>query len=197
MLRVGLTGGIGSGKSTVVKMFEELGIPVFVADDAAKRLMVSSKKIRDGLVHLFGNEVYVAGELNKPFLADKIFNNKELLEKVNALVHPSVRHSFKIWAAKQYSPYVIQESAILFENQLDTYFDKIILVTAPVEVRINRVMQRDNCSREAVLARMNNQWKDERKRKLSHFIIENHHLEETKFQVTTIHKLLLNTSRTI
>ncbi|MCV6628764.1 MAG: dephospho-CoA kinase [Flavobacteriaceae bacterium] len=191
MLKIGLTGGIGSGKSTVVKMFEGLGVPVFVSDIEAKRLMVSSKKIRKGLLSLFGEEVYIDKKLNNVFLAKKIFNDRHLLEEVNALVHPSVRHSFKIWAAKQYHPYVMQESAILFENDLHHFFDKTILVTAPKHLRIQRVIARDACTEEQVLARMSNQWEDERKETMSDFVIRNMKLEDTKQQVIKLHHILM------
>lgn len=134
---VGLTGGIGSGKTTVAKQFQALGIPVYIADDEAKKLMNRSKIIKRKLKALFGDEAYKDNTLNRPFLADKIFNNAENLEKMNAVVHPKVASHFKNWVKKQIAPYVLKESAILFENGAYKDCDLIITVTAPLELRKN------------------------------------------------------------
>lgn len=188
---VGLTGGIGSGKTTVAEQFLKLGIPVYIADDEAKNLMRRSKVIKRKLIALFGDEAYFNGELNKPFLANMIFNDKTYLEKMNAIVHPRVSRHFKKWALKQEAPYVIKEVAILFENGAQKACDFIITVTAPIEMRIKRLLKRDNTSESKIEAIMKNQWTDEEKVKYSHFVIVNTELESTKNQVGKIHKKIL------
>ena len=195
MIVVGLTGGIGSGKSTVAKMFEDLNIPVYYADDEAKKLMLKSKIIKRKLTTRFGNEVYLNNEPNKPFLANLIFTNKDNLEFVNSVVHPKIKQHFKRWINKQTkkdtSKYIIQENAILFENGSNVLFDKIIAVTAPKDLRIKRVIRRDNSTKKQVLDRMKNQWSDEEKVEKSDFIIDNVNLKSTKKQVEEIHKELI------
>ena len=195
MIVVGLTGGIGSGKSTVAKMFEDLNIPVYYADDEAKKLMLKSKIIKRKLTTRFGNEVYLNNELNKPFLANLIFTNKDNLKFVNSVVHPKIKQHFKRWINKQTkkdtSKYIIQENAILFENGSNVLFDKIIAVTAPKDLRIKRVISRDNSTKKQVLDRMKNQWSDEEKVEKSDFIIDNVNLKSTKKQVEEIHKELI------
>ncbi len=189
---VGLTGGIGSGKTTVAKMFIELGVPVYIADVEAKLLTNRSKVIRRKLITLFGDESYKDGVLNREFVAKKIFGDKDLLQKVNAIIHPKVGQHFRRWLKKQDAPYCIKEAAILFESGSYKDCDYIILVTAPKEIRIERVMQRDTTTREAIENRMANQWDDEKKRTLSHFYIKNTDLSVTKKQVKEIHNSLLN-----
>ncbi|RLD30211.1 MAG: dephospho-CoA kinase [Bacteroidetes bacterium] len=191
MIIVGLTGGIGSGKTTVANMFHKLGVPIYLADLKAKKLMNSSKIIKRKLILLFGKEAYKDGKLNKPFLADKIYNNEELLLKMNAIVHPKVRFHFKNWLKKQSYSYIIKEAAILFENDSYREYDYIITVTASDEDKIQRVIQRDNSSSEKVKAIMNNQWSDEDKVKLSHFVINNINLDKTENQVKIIHQKIL------
>ncbi|MDG1729089.1 MAG: dephospho-CoA kinase [Algibacter sp.] len=192
MIIVGLTGGIGSGKTTVAKQFSELGIPVYIADEEAKKLMRRSKIIKRKLIKLFGKEAYVNGELNKPFLANLIFNDKSYLQKMNAIVHPKVARHFEKWVLKQQAPYVIKEVAILFENGGQKACDFVITVTAPIETKIKRLLKRDHTSKEKIEAIMKNQWTDEEKVKHSHFVIENIQLENTKQQVLKIHEKLLN-----
>ena len=194
MIIVGLTGGIGSGKTTVAKQFLEIGIPVYIADEEAKRLMRRSKIIKRKLIKLFGKEAYVGEELNKPFLANIIFNDKNYLQKMNAIVHPKVARHFEKWVLKQEAPYVIKEVAILFENGGHNTCDFVITVTAPIETRIKRLLKRDNTSYEKIEAIMKNQWTDEEKVKQSHFVIENIELENTKKQVEKIHKVILKKS---
>lgn len=187
---VGITGGIGSGKTTVAKIFESYGIPVYYADDEAKKLNDTSPIIKKGLIDLFGETIYVSEKLDRALLASKIFSDKELLKKVNELVHPQVAKHFKEWVSVQDSPYVLKEAAILFESGSDKHCDQVILVTAPENVRIERVMKRDKIEKEQVLARMKNQWDDKKKRKLSNFVIENLDLKNTEEQVARIHKIL-------
>lgn len=188
---VGLTGGIGSGKTTVANYFKELGIPVYIADVEAKLLMKRSKVIIRKLIQLFGSETYYKGELNKPFIANKIFNDSVLLEKMNTIVHPKVASHFQRWLKKQDAPYVIKEAAIIFENNTNTSLDYIITVIAPERTRINRVIERDKSSEERVKAIIKNQWNDAEKVKLSDFVIENIELADTKNQVINIHQKIL------
>ena len=195
MMIVGLTGGIGSGKSTVAKMFKELGVPVYNSDKKARKLMKSSKKIRKSIKGLLGDEAYDGKELNKTYIASKIFKDKTLLDQMNAIVHPAVRRNFMAWVNKQQAPYVIQEAAIIFENDLQQFYDKVILVTAPEKLRIKRVMERDGIPKSEILARIANQWQDTRKIQLSDFVIHNLELEDTTLRVNEVHKLLLGYSR--
>ncbi len=191
MLVIGLTGGIGSGKSTVAKMFEALGIPVYYADDEAKALMHRSKIIKRKLKKKFGAEVYQNNRLNRAYLASKIFNDKEALAYVSSVVHPKVAQHFKRWIQKQTAPYILQENAILFENSSYKNFDKIITVTAPLETKINRVIKRDNTNKEQVLSRINNQLSDADKIKKSDFVITNTNLKETQEQVEEVHHKII------
>lgn len=191
MIIVGLTGGIGSGKTTVANMFIELGIPIYIADVEAKKLMNSSKVIKRELIQLFGTNTYSDGKINKAFLADKIFNDKDLLVKMNAVVHPKVKTHFKKWIKIQRSLYVIYEAAILFENGGYKECDYIITVTAPETVRIQRIIQRDNATKQSVKAIMDNQWNDAKKVKLSHFVIDNINLTLTERQVKNTHQKIL------
>lgn len=188
----GVTGGIGSGKSTVVKMFEELGVPIYVADKRAKKLMRESKDLKIKIVDFLGIESYKDGELNRPFIAKEIFNDVEKLNRFNAIVHPAVHADFKKWKAdlENNYKYCIYEAAILFESNRQEICDYTLLITAPKEVRIKRVMNRDNITESDVIERMNHQWSDERKKKLADFIIYNMDLDKTKQDVNKIHKFL-------
>ncbi len=185
---VGLTGGIGSGKSTVADFFSELGIPVYKADDEAKALMNRSKVIRRKLTALFGKKAYKKDELNRPFIADKIFNDPQLLAQMNAVVHPKVRSHFKRWLKKQNAEYVIKEVAILFETGGDLDCDLVITVTAPLEIRLERLLKRDKTTSRKIKAIMKNQWDDAERMKGSHYVIENLDLENTKKEVARIHQ---------
>jgi dephospho-CoA kinase len=191
MIIVGLTGGIGSGKTTVAKQFIALGIPVYIADEEAKLLMNKSKIIKRKLTKLFGDNAYINGKLNRPYIANIIFNNKSYLQQMNAIVHPKVARHFEKWLLKQKAPYVIKEVAILFENGSDKLCDFVITVTAPKNIRIQRLLKRDETSKEKIEAIMKNQWTDEEKIKHSHFVIVNTNLENTKKQVFRIHKEIL------
>lgn len=191
MIIVGLTGGIGSGKTTVAKQFEVLGIPIYIADEEAKKLMRKSKVIKRKLIQLFGKEAYVDGELNKTFIADIIFNDKVFLEKMNLIIHPRVARHFEKWVSKQEAPYAIKEVAILFENGGHKMCDFVITVTAPKATRIKRLLKRDHTSEEKIEAIMKNQWTDSEKVKLSNFVIDNVSIEKTQKQVLEIHKKIL------
>ena len=194
MLIVGLTGGIGSGKSTVAKYFEKLDVPVYYSDTEAKKLMLSSKSLKKSLIKLLGKKAYTDDILNKKYIAKKIFNDAELLNKMNDLVHPAVRKHFMKWVKKQDAPYVIQETAILFENLNPDFYDAIILVTAPEEVRIERVILRDKSTKESVMDRIEMQLKDDDKIPFSQYVIENLELKKTKQEVAEVHRALLDNS---
>lgn len=187
---IGLTGGIGSGKTTIAKMFSELGVPVYIADVEAKKITNSSKIVRRELIHLLGEEAYAGGILNRKYVADRIFNDATLLETVNKIIHPRVAAHFKKWVSRQKSKYVIKEAAILFENGSYRDCDLVILVTASKLVRIDRVMARDKVSKEEIEQRMKNQWSDEKKKRLAHIVIENTTIEATRKQVLAIHETL-------
>lgn len=193
MIVVGLTGGIGSGKTTVAKMFEDLGIPVYIADVEAKLLMNRSKVIKRKLKKLLGEDAYINEQLNRAYIASKIFNDKNLLEQINAIVHPKVASHFKRWLKKQSSSYVIKEVAILFENGSYKECDFTITVTAPLEEKIERVIKRDDTSKEKIMKIMKNQWSDNQKIELSDFVITNQNLNHTKIQVEEIHAKILKT----
>ncbi|RAJ17124.1 dephospho-CoA kinase [Olleya aquimaris] len=188
---IGLTGGIGSGKTTVANFFKQLGVPVYIADAEAKALMSRSKIIKRKLLQLFGNQAYLDNKLNKPFIAKQIFNNEDLLKKMNAIVHPKVAKHFERWVNKQNTDYVISEAAILFENGSYKKYDYIVTVVAPKDIRLKRVMARDKTTVKKVEAIMNNQWDDDKKIALSDFVINNTDLENTKLQVGNIHEKLL------
>ncbi|EAR00409.1 dephospho-CoA kinase [Maribacter sp. HTCC2170] len=191
MMVIGLTGGIGSGKTTVAKIFKKLGVPVYNSDKKAKKLMKSSKKLRISIKNLLGEEAYHDKKLNKVYIAQKIFQDKALLNQLNSIVHPAVRKDFVKWSKKKDVPYVIQEAAIIFENGLHDFYDKTILVTAPKEIRLKRVMDRDKVSEADVFRRMKNQWEDEKKIKLADYVIDNLNMQDTITKVDAVHKLLL------
>lgn len=188
---VGLTGGIGSGKSTVAKMFVELGIPVYNSDVEAKKLMVTSSEVKMAITELLGKEAYDENTLNRSYIANKVFKDIELLEKLNEIVHPAVGKHFMEWVNRQNSPYVIQETALIFENNAQDKYDCTILVTAPIEARIQRVIDRDNVEEQAVVDRINNQMDDKQKVDLADFSIKNLELDKTKGKVNELHLKLL------
>ncbi|PZD79557.1 dephospho-CoA kinase [Mesonia sp. K7] len=191
MIKVGLTGGIGSGKTTVAKLFEAKGVPVFIADQEAKHLLNTAKEVREKVLKLFGEKAYKNDFLDNKYIASLVFDNQALLEKLNAIVHPAVRERFEAWLKTQNSSYIIYEAAILFETGAYKNFDYNLLVSAPEEIRIDRVVKRDKSSRAAVQSRMKNQWSDAEKRKLSDFIIDNINLSETQKNVEELHQLFL------
>lgn len=188
---VGLTGGIGSGKTTVGKLFTDLGVPVYNSDLEAKKLMQTSGTIRKKIIELFGEESYFEQSPNTQFIAEKVFGDAEALKKLNGIIHPAVRTHFLGWMKKQKNPYVIQESALIFENGSQGNYDKIILVTAPLATRISRIMERDKSPKEKILQRVNNQLPDSEKQGLSHFVIENIDLQNTKARVAQIHSQIM------
>ncbi len=193
MLKVGLTGGIGSGKTYVARIFSQLGIPVYHADERAKVLM-HTMPIKTALVNKFGNSIYPEGELDRKALAAIIFNNDEALSFVNALVHPAVKNDFQNWLAGQDAPYVLKEAAILFETGGDAELDQMILVVAPQSLRLHRVLQRDGGSEAQVLERMSKQWPDERKQKRANFCIFNDEEQLLLPQILSVHENLIRTA---
>jgi dephospho-CoA kinase len=189
---VGLTGGIGSGKTTVVNFFKEFSnVAVYIADIEAIKLMNSSALIKSKLLHAFGSNSFINNTLNRPFIADIVFKDTEQLAILNSIVHPQVGIHFQEFVLKNAKKkYVLYEAAILFENKSNLFCDFIIAVTAPLETRIQRVILRDNSTKTAVLNRVKNQWKEEKKTLQSHYIINNISLENTKIQVNEIHNIL-------
>ena len=174
MFKVGVTGGIGSGKTHACKVFELLGVPVFYADEHAKRLMVSDVLLMDEIRVAFGHESYIEpGKLNNKYLANIVFNDKEQLAKLNGLVHPAVFRAFNTWANNidGQTPYVLKEAALLFESGGDKMCDTTLLVTAPLDERMERVMKRDNASIQQVAARIEKQFTDQEK-----LLLAKHHL---------------------
>ena len=189
MKRIGITGGIGAGKSLVAEIIKAMGYPVFNSDERAKELTEQDPKIKEGLIHLFGEEIYQNETLNKFALAQAIFSDDSLREKVNALIHPIVREDFNLWALAQNTELVFNESAILFETGADKNFDAIILVHAPKELRIKRIMKRDNSSENEVLKRMDSQFSDEEKFQYTELRIVN---DEQTPLLTQVEQIILS-----
>lgn len=188
---VGLTGGIGSGKTTVAAMFKSLGVPVYNSDTEAKTLMQKSKTIKQGIKFLFGEKAYRNNLLNRAYISKKIFTNPSLLNQMNALVHPAVAEHYQAWLSLQTAPYIIKEVAILFEIKAQHQFDFILTVTAPKPTRINRVVERNHKSIDEIEAIMANQCDEAFKIKHSDFVIENLELSKTKQDVCNIHNEIL------
>jgi dephospho-CoA kinase len=189
---IGLTGGIGSGKTTLVNYMESLGIPVFIADEEAKKAM-QSPHVLEEVKTSFGNSIFENGQLNRQQLASIVFSNPDKLKELNSIIHPEVKRLFAIWLNQLKTvPFVVYEAAILFESGSYQNCDYIITVTAPLEDRITRVMQRDNCSRAQVLQRINAQWTDEERAVKSNFVIDNTTAQSAKNEIDNILKILKN-----
>ncbi len=201
MLRIGLTGGIGSGKSTVAKIFEVLGVPVYYADEAAKRLMNENEELKQKIQELFGDEAYTNGILNRAALAAIVFNSPKKLEQLNSLVHPVTFTDAIKWLQQleapgaQAPPYAVKEAALIFESGAQEWLDYVIGVHAPTPLRIQRVIQRDHITREEVMARMNKQLDEEAKMRLCNFVITNDELHMLVPQVQALHEHLLSLSK--
>jgi dephospho-CoA kinase len=192
VIKIGVTGGIGSGKSTVCRIFNVLGIPLFSADDEAKRIMNSDKEIIEKVKAIAGRDVYSSGSLDRSELAGIIFNNRGLLQEINNLVHPVVFRNFKLWSESVTGQYVIMESAILFNNPASEFVNKTIAVVAPVEERVERVVRRSNMTDKEVLDRIRNQVDDETMVRLSDFVIYNSEHELIIPSVLKIHEEILS-----
>lgn len=189
---VGLTGGIGSGKTTIANLFAlHFSIPIYIADTKAKELVANNKQLQQEIVTLLGEEAFVEGRYNTAFVAQEVFSNKEKLDKLNAIIHPYVQQDFLQWKQSQQAPYVIKEAAILFESGSYRDCDFIIMVTAPLEERIERVMLRDKIDRETVEKRIKNQWNDEKKIELSTFVIENREIDKNLDKIEIIHSKIV------
>jgi len=191
MLKIGLTGGIGSGKTTVSQIFSVLGIPVFYADDTAKAIMNEDENLKQNIIDLFGKEAYKENLLNRKFIAEIVFKDAFKLEQLNALVHPVTIAAAENWMSKQKTAYVIKEAALMFESPAAANLDYVIGVYAPQVLRLQRAMHRDNLKREDVLARMNNQIDETIKMKLCDFVIINDEQQAVLPQVLSLHEKFL------
>ncbi|SDM10019.1 dephospho-CoA kinase [Daejeonella rubra] len=193
MLKIGITGGIGSGKTTVCKVFELLGIPVFYADTVAKSIMHTDPVLKQEILKTFGEKSYFSdGELNRPYISSIVFNNESELTKLNALVHPAVFRAFDAWLAKHSdAPYIIKEAALLFETESYKMCDLSVLVISPEASRIRRVIARDGISTEEILLRMDRQFSDEQKIKLADHILINDESRLLIPQILTLHEQFL------
>lgn len=186
MIKIGITGGIGSGKSVVASLFQLLGVPVYIADEESKRLTNQSMTIRRQLIAHYGEAIYTAEGLNKPLLAAKIFQDPAQRRIVNGIIHPEVKHHFEAWAAQQETPLCAIESAILFESGFDQVVDTHLMVYAPKALRIERATARDAASREAIQQRIESQMADEEKRELADHLIYNDNQQPLIPQVTAL-----------
>ncbi|WP_316747280.1 dephospho-CoA kinase [Pedobacter gandavensis] len=197
MLKIGITGGIGSGKTTVCRVFETLGIPVFYADTVAKQIMVTDPILIQGVKDAFGVESYTSeGILNNKHIAGIVFNQVAELEKLNQLVHPAVFRAFEHWATQVSPnvPYILKEAALLFESGSYQLCDRNVLVIAPLETKLQRVMQRDGVTEEQVRARMDKQLSDEEKAKMADMLVHNNETDSLITQVMALHHQFLNTN---
>jgi dephospho-CoA kinase len=191
MLKVGITGNIGSGKSILTKIFSQLGIPIYDADSRAKAVMVEDPILVQGIKKLLGENAYFGdGALNRNFISSQVFKNAELLNGLNSLVHPAVANDFESWVAKQNAPYVLKEAALLIESKSYLGLNQLIVVLADEEIRLKRTMRRDEADEEMVLARMRNQMSQEEKADFAQFIIHNNN-DLLIPQVMKIHRQLL------
>ena len=198
MLRIGLTGGIGSGKSTVSKIFTVLGVPVYDSDTSAKILMNSSPELRLGIVGIFGDSAYSGGVLDRGYLSSRVFSDKRLLTRLNSLVHPAVITDFMIWSSAMESmgyPYVVHESAILYESGVSGIMDHVICVSSPLSMRISRTVQRDSVSAESVGMRISNQMDASELALRSDYVINNDETELLIPQVLRLDKLFRDEDR--
>ena len=194
-LKIGITGGIGSGKTTVARIFEVLGIPVYYADDAAKRIMNEDSFLREEIIKNFGERSYTEGKLNREYLASIVFNDKKKLSVLNSLVHPATIRNSAQWMKCQNTPYAIREVALIFESGVQDQLDYVIGVSAPTELRIERAMQRDKLSRQQVLDRMDRQINETIKMRLCDFVIVNDTKKPVIAQVLKLHEKLLDIAK--
>jgi len=191
MKRIGLTGGIGSGKSTVARIFEVLGIPVYYADAESKRLLIEDEELKDKVKKAFGEEAYINGELNRKYLSEQVFNDSQKIKLLNSFVHPATIEDAKQWMQNQNAPYIIKEAALIFESGSQKGLDYVIGVKAPLELRIQRAMDRDKITAEEVKARINKQMDEELKLRLCDYVIVNDEQEMVIPQVLSLHEKFL------
>jgi len=191
MIKIGLTGVIGSGKSTAANYFSKLGVPVFFADNSAKKIMNTDSSVKKCLVDLLGSLAYSNGELNKQFISDKIFNNQNLLKSINSLIHPKVQEDFNLWLTNQTSPYVIYEAALIFENSSEHLFDKIICIKTPLDIIYNRLKERGDYSKNRIDKILKNQLSQNVKCSKSDYCIENISMDSLVIEIDKIHSSLL------
>ena len=187
MIKVAITGGIGTGKTTISSMFSDKGIPVFNSDEIAKEIMNTNSLLKDEIVTAFGDKAYDKNKLNKEYLSDAVFNNEILLKKINSIVHPYVAEEFNSWIQEQNSKYIIYESAIIFENQAEDFFDKIICVTASEEEVISRIMKRNDFSVDKIKSIINKQLPNDAKVQKSDYVIESMNISKLSDKVLEIH----------
>src|SRR5687768_8895419 len=192
MLLIGLTGGIGSGKTTVARIFEVLGIPVYYADVAAKRIMNEEENIKEFVINTFGKEAYKDDELNRQYLADIVFSNIDKLALLNSMVHPATIKDAEEWIKKQTAPYIIKEAALLFESGSHQRLNYVIGIKSPLDLRIARAMKRDGISHDEVMARINKQMSEEAKLGLSDFVIINDEVQLVLPQVLQLHEKFIS-----
>lgn len=197
MIKVGLTGGIGSGKSTVAAIFEALGIPVYYADKSAKRIMSEDPQVKNSIIKSFGSDAYLDGRPNREWLSEHVFRNPESTARINAIVHPATIADAHAWMERQTGPYAVKEAALIFESGGDQSLDLVIGVTAPEEIRINRVMKRDGLERSAVLQRMSRQMDDAQKMSRCRFVIHNDGDTALLPQVLDIHRQIISLSSSL
>lgn len=190
MYKVGLTGGIGSGKSKVAELLRNMGVAVYDSDTRAKALMANDTALREALIEAFGAECYTSDGLNRPWLAERVFNTPDELKRLNAIVHPAVMLDFAEWAMQQSGEYVVMESAILLETGLESHVDVVVAVMAPRELRLERAMRRDGATREQIEARMENQITDEERTERSKYAIVNIALDDLEEDVEQLHRRL-------
>ena len=195
MYKIGVTGGIGSGKSTVCELLRDRGVAVYDSDSCAKQLMAESEALREQLIAAFGAECYNAEGLNRAFLASKVFGNEEALQQLNSIVHPAVRADFQTWAELQSSPYVVLESAILFEAGFETEVDATLAVMAPMPMRLERTMARDGVDKESVMRRMEHQLSDDELHRRASRTIVNINREYLEGDIEQLHKIFVYESQ--
>ena len=191
MITVGLTGGIGSGKSTVARIFQVLGVPVFLADDEGRHCLQEDRAVIDRVITAFGPGIYPDGKLDRGKLAERVFHDPQALSTLNGIVHPAVRERFRAWAAQQHAPYVVMEAAVLVESGGHRAFDHVVVVSAPEDVRLARVMRRDQASADAVRARMRNQVTDDERAAVAHTLLVNDGRTLLVPQVLALHQRLI------
>ena len=195
MLRIGLTGGLGSGKSTVAHIFEVLGIPIYYADDASKRLMNDDAKVKEAVQNMFGKEVYPEGKLDRKYLAEIVFKDEKKLALLNSIVHPATLQDAAEWMSKQTAPYAIKEAALIFESSSHTSLDYVIGVKSPLELRLQRAIKRDNLTKDEAMQRVSRQMDEEEKIRLCNFVITNDEKEMVIPQVLALHQKILQLAK--